>query len=400
MGLFPESMKNQNIMKKQSMLEAQRKYKFNWHTSIVSISEDVWNMCFKDNPTYNSYAYQKALENSAITGIVFHYITVSKNNTILSIATCFEHQVSLDIFATKTLSSCINFIRKFYKNFLTLRCFFAGHLTAVTDHTFGFNPSCDKTERYLLLREICNQIIAKSKQLHSQGTFIKEIPEQDFVFFKKTLAQKFIFVDSLPNTILSLNHSLPYSKQIRAKYRKLRKKRLRQFVDAGLVWEIQDNCENLSSIIEKMYLETFSRAEHKFEFLNRDYFNNVSKQLSNTFFILAKKQNEIVGFGFGLVETNSLKALYLGYDKQYGNIIYFNMFYRLIDEAFSRKKKYLLLGQTAYEFKQSLGAIFHRVYLGFHSHNKIVLLIVKKMNKYIFPEVKPMTKHIWKNTGG
>ena len=374
-------------------------FQFSWYTSINVISKDAWDKCFSNASTYNTYAYQKALEDSGIPGISFHYVLVSKNNIMLAIAVCFEYDLSLDVFINDPLKKCINFIKKFYKNFLTTKAFFVGHLTAVCDHTVGIDSSCNEIERRFLLTELGNQIMRKSKILHAKVTFIKEIPESELPLFHETLGKHFTFVESLPNAKLSLNHNLPYSAQIRKKYRSLRKNRLKQFTNAGLTWEICDDCENFSSIIEHMYLETLSRSKNKFECLNRNYFNNVSKNIPNTFFILIKKDYEVVGFVFNIVEENSLKALYLGYDEKYRGVIYFNILYRLIDEAFLRKKKHLLLGQTSYEAKQALGAVLNKIYVGFYTYNIVTLFILKKMRTFLFPKIKPMIRNVWRANG-
>lgn len=381
------------------MVKAKEELIFCWYNSITSIAEEDWNKCFQNKGTIGSYAYQKSVEISNPAGVQFHYLVAKQAGSIVAIVGCFEYKFPLETLMPQRLKALIEFIRKFYKQFFKLKIFFAGHLTSVGDHLFGFNIAHNQLNKMDVLAQLCKSITTKAKELKALITIIKEIPEVELTIFQQAIGSDFLFVHSLPDTYLKLDTDLSYTEQLRGKYKQLRNVRERKMTDAGITWEVHKKCTGYEDIIEKLYLEPLARSENKFESLNSSFFYYIGEYVEEAFFILAKKQNEIVGFALNSTSDNSLQALYLGYNGDYkDSALYFGLFYKTIDEAVARKKEYVWLGQTSYEVKSSMGAIISKLYLGVHVRNKLIKFILKRYNAVLFPEINLPIRNVWSDS--
>ena len=155
----------------------------------------------------------------------------------------------------------------------------------------------------------------------------------------------------------------------------------------GLKWEILDNCKPYAKKIEELYLKCLNKAQNKFEIMNATFFEKLGSNPKNCFFIICKKDDEVIGFSINTEDKKFTHGLYLGYEEEYRKSnIYFGIFYKFIDESIKRGKNIVYLGQTSYEAKSAIGAKLKQCYLGIYSYNKIIMFLVRKMKHILFPE--------------
>ena len=360
---------------------------FEWCESLASIAPSEWRRCFGRSGFYRSYDYHKAVEASAPKGVQFNYLLVRTLGAPLAIIGCFHYRLSLAVTATGIIRRIVDRIERWAPDLFTVSTFCVGQLTAVCDHLYGLDAVAVAT-RQAVIRESDQQIRARARELGCTLTMIKEIPLAERDFYAEAVGDRYVFVDSLPNTFLDIDPTRTYPAQIRSKYRNLYKKRTRVFRERGLRWQVVDGPITFERALEmeRLYLRVLSRSDSQFERLSADFFQRICGDFEPSFALLCLDGDELVGFSVNVEDEEQVCGLYLGYDDpEHSGQVYFNLLYKVIEVARQRGKRRLQLGQTSYEVKSTLGAEPARIYLGLEGHNRLLHYLLKKFGAQLFP---------------
>lgn len=376
-------------------------FSFRWETTIEAITHEDWNRCFQNRSPASSFEYNFSLENSLRNDYKFHYLIVENATHIVAIFGCFEFDYAIETLTKGIVRRIILAIKKSYPKFLTIKAFFAGHLTAVCDHLMGFDLNLlNENDQHLILLKAVEQIKKKAAEKKSAITIFKEFSKEEKEKYELLLNKDLVFAFSLPGAQLSLKPNVLYVDQIKSKYKNILKNRKNKFDSFNLKMELLYDAKPYKDDIYRMYRNLLAEAEVKFEMLNADFFVNVLEDVPNAFLIIVKQDDEkVVGFSFNLESDDSLYGLYMGYENRIRESnIYFNLFYKVIDEAIARNKEKIFLGQTSYDVKLGLGATLNDLYLGVHSNNKLMRFMLRNFKKYIFPKTKTKARNVWAKT--
>jgi len=106
-----------------------------------------------------------------------------------------------------------------------------------------------------------------------------------------------------------------------------------------------------------LYTQVFNQAKFKLVHLSPNYFEDVIKAETNSFYVDAWFLNEtMVSFACGFCLENEVEAHYIGFDyalnKEYE--LYQTILYSYIEQAILMTKTKINLGRTASEIKQRL----------------------------------------------
>ena len=362
---------------------------FSWARSVSDISTDDWSRCFAAHRFARSYAYQEAVEASAPSGVEFHYLLISKSDSIVAMVGCFRYRIPLSTTATGSARKAMGFCEGFFPELFSINGFFVGQLTAVCDHLFGFEQ-IPTPERASLLRLCEPAFLAKARSLGSSVILHKEIPQEDMEWAQEALGEDYVVAPSLPAMELKLESTEPFPKQLRKKYRNHYNRRRKQSDERGLTYEIHRGVldKEVADEMEHLYFQVLERSATQFERLSGDFFISLLERCSQASVVLCRDENKLVGFMVNVEAEQDFHGLYLGYDTAYRDAaVYFNLIYQSLDLALEKGYQSVHLGQTSYEVKSALGAHRTNLYLALRSKNPLIQFFLKTFSQHLFPEI-------------
>ncbi|MEW6606412.1 MAG: hypothetical protein AB1414_03000 [bacterium] len=365
--------------------------KLAWHESIETISETTWNTIFGIDTIVKSYHLMRLVERSKNDDFTIRYLTIHGDVGIKLILPCFLYRVRLDLFAKKTLKSIFEIVGRCFPRLITKKILFLGTPLSICDHLFGIkHPMNEEYQQTLILRAI-KEIKDKAKLERCDMVIIKEVRARELEKFKKFMIHEdFFWVESLPDSILPLiEQCKPFPTALRKKYRQEINRVLNTNTTHQFRWTITSTFSKYADQMHTLYENVFYKSKFKFEHLNVNFFKLIENELNNDVSTLLcfNKSDEVVIFVLLLDQQDSLIPLYMGIDymeRNNGNL-YFNCIYKIVSEAEQRGKKWVLFGQTSYEPKSHIGAVFERLYLGIWMRNPLLNLISRLFNKLLFP---------------
>ena len=362
---------------------------FSWAKSVSDISPDDWSRCFASHRFARSYAYQEAVEASAPSGVEFHYLLISKSDSIVAMVGCFRYRIPLSTTATGSARKVMGFCEGFFPELFSINGFFVGQLTAVCDHLFGFEQ-IPILERASLLRVCEPAFLAKARSLGSSVILHKEIPQEDMEWVQEALGEDYVVAPSLPAMELKLESTESFPKQLRKKYRNHYNRRRKQSDERGLTYEIHRGAisRELAGEMERLYFQVLERSATQFERLSGDFFISLLERCPKASVVLCRESTKLVGFMVNVEAEHDFHGLYLGYDTNYREAaVYFNLIYQSLELALEKGFQSIHLGQTSYEVKSALGAKRTNLYLALRSKNPWIQCFLKVFSHHLFPKV-------------
>ncbi|MGH9362664.1 MAG: GNAT family N-acetyltransferase, partial [Thermoanaerobaculia bacterium] len=155
-----------------------------------------------------------------------------------------------------------------------------------------------------------------------------------------------------------------YLSALSGRYRKLVRDRRQAFEAAGLTLE-RARPTPIAAELAELYANVWQRAPTRMAQLTPAFFRAVEDHLRDSFRLwVVRRQNRLIAFVCALHDRlsakgrNALLGLFLGLD--YGeneeHRLYWNLLYRLVEEAIAEGFDTLDLGRTALQAKAELGA--------------------------------------------
>lgn len=193
--------------------------------------------------------------------------------------------------------------------------------------------------------------------------------------------QGFVAAKGLPVPVLSIGPH--YYEALKSDRRNLLKRKLKKA--AALRYE---ECaglpDHLIARVYALYLNTWQKAELKFEKLTPEYFAN-TRHLSH--YLLFFLDDELIGFTQLLGKGRYLVNRYIGldYDKSRDYGLYFAMFIRAVEFGIREGFEQIELGATSYEFKRVLGARQIPTWNHYRHNNALVNWLLGKLRGVLEP---------------
>lgn len=370
-----------------------------WHGTIDAIAEQAWDRCFATMDVRKSYALQKAVEDSHLEGIDYHYLCIENAAVVVAIFPCFTFKISLTTVAPERVNEIVSKVRKYFPGFLFINSFVVGTPIAICESLIGVDEHRVNDDALEHLLAVANeQIRVRSVQLRAGLVLIKEFPAASLNLYRSNLFRDFLIAESPATTYLYVGEPgiSTYMGRLRNKYRSAMRIRLRNFRDSGLEWVRSDDFARYADRMHELYLEVRSRSSVQFETLTPLFFRTVSGLADGrSFALLCFAGDRLVAFELFLKDVNNLYPVYLGMDYRYRDTssLYFNCIYRIIREAEDTGKRVIELGQTSYEAKALLGAVAARLYLAVRHNNRLLHLLISLFKQAIFPPTQIPSRH-------
>lgn len=368
---------------------------YRWHDSINDFTEEEWTACFGEGETLRGYALQRAVEASNVVEQC-HYLRIERDGELVGIVSCFSLLYSLTDIASHGLQHAVRRIRKLYKHFLVTRIFIVGTPIATCDHMLGIpaflkGDPCDDIQALVV-----EAISARAAECKAALTCMKEFNRVEDERFSPLVKAHFLKCRSPDSTYLYTGKvdGDSYLENMKSRYRKLRRNRLKDSEKIGLVWK---RVEDFSPYIDRMhelYLNVLGRSYSRLEELTPQFFHAVIKNMpQQAYAMICFDGDKVVSFVLFL-EGRHLHPLYIGMDYAYRDAgsLYFNALYKVEEEAETKGYDYTELGQTAYDAKRSLGVVAAQRYFYVHARRAWLNALLRIGGKSLFPspDVPPM----------
>lgn len=376
---------------------------YHWENSISDISRTEWEACFPKTDVMKSYDFQHSVERSKLEFVKYHYLIIRSGEEVWAIIPCFEYSYSITDLANKPIRQAVSNMRKYFKNLFYVRMLVAGNPVATCKDMLGINPKFSEAlENRDIYQIVFNQVSQYSKDQGIGFIILKELQSGTYNLVKDALPENMTVVESPATTYLYTGEvdGLDYVSQMVSRYRKVFRKRRKNFEESNLRWE---KCTDFGQYAEQMhglYCNVLDKAAVKFETLTPEFFVEINRNLDkNSFAILCFEENRLVAFEL-ILSDDQLHPIYLGMDYDFVDSasLYFNCFYRVVEEAQERQLPYVEFGQTSYEAKVNLGAVVSRLYIGVMHNNPIVNKIIRLFKGHLFPATNiPKPKGVFRN---
>ena len=368
---------------------------FSWHSNVDEIKAE-WNLCFDNNRGMKSWELQKTCEASRLSQAEFQHLVVRDEKGVAMLLACCVLRISLVTVADPGIQKFIEGIRKIFPKFLYTRIFFLGSAFSSSDDLIGI---CDRKDAQRWTKEkmgkIFDEVIRRARSVSTSFVIAKELPIEDMEFLREKLGEKkFCFPESLPTAYLKTGEPGAYLKAINTRYRNKLKKRKATATEKNLYWTTgTEGFPHLDAMFD-LHSQIMDNADVQFERLHRPFFTEAHRwmqPMEKTFYTwgfqkLSDGKEKLICSEFIIPHGDTLYPVYTGFDYsiKHGSDLYFNAYYKLIEEAELRGYKNIHLGQTAYEVKAELGCTFTRLFLAVHHTNPVIFFFLKKLQKIFF----------------
>jgi predicted N-acyltransferase len=368
------------------------------YNSITEIEEEKWNGIVARNRIICSYRFLLAVEKSNINDCRYFYPIVYENDQIVAHTCIYSITTDLDTLTGEKIKKIINFIRKFWKNFLTIKTIECGTPVAPGNViSFANNIDKDLAFSYLVL---AIEGIAKIKKI---GVIVlRDFCDEETDFYDNLIIRRYKRVNNLPNTILKIkwNTFNEYLRNIKSYYRCKIIKKIKVAEKSELFFEISDKLSKHANQLQLLWLNVYNNAkEYKREILTKEFFINLEIYLNGKAkVILCKKDSIIVGFALLLLDDDTLRFMYSGIDyivnKEYS--VYFNSIYHVITKAITDGKKDIDAGLSTYLPKLELGAEMVNLFMYLKHTNKFLNPIITNLFNILTPKINIKNYNIFK----
>jgi hypothetical protein len=327
-----------------------------------------------------SFELQKAVELSNLPGVEHHYLVGSDATGPRCVLACFKGRVSVVTLASPKLQSWADSMKRFIPGFMDVSLFVLGSAVSTYGDLLGFKDVQDKSYwAPARVRSVLDEATRYGRSLRLGYFLLKELDEERRVLLQAAMGSKMMVTDSLPLARLQLQdpEQGPYPDTICSKYRNKYKKRVSLAAETGITWEVRHDCVGLEDRVYDLYCQVLNHSDYVFERVNKDFFLRVPEVFgSRAFYILGfhGEEKKLISVELVLVDAGGLEPFYSGFDysQKYQSDVYFNAFYRVIEETEKRGFRHLSLGQTAYEVKAELGATCSKLYIGVYHANPVI----------------------------
>jgi predicted N-acyltransferase len=378
-------------------------------SSITEIDPGLWDNLNIDNDYFKSHEFISIIESSDIENSVFWYLLFYSGNEIIGAAVLCSFIISLDLFIDEKTKKAIKLIRTLFPRFLMIRCLFCGLPVSIGKDAVLIKNMHYKEEFFMELVKT-SKIIARENK--AKIINFKEFYSENSYGLSSDDLEGFISSWSIPYMVFKIEWKsyADYLQDMRYTYRRQVRQNLaradfmavgyrnvRLDVDHAFI-ELMKPAELDPDMLFSQYMNVMSRAEAVLETLNRNFFANFLNRSSCSKVIVLKKEELILGHAIIIEEGQKLTFMLVGiledYRKKYDT--YFNLVNAVIAYGINGNFKEIFLGQTSYYVKSRIGGKIKPMIIFNYSPDKWIHLILKILNRIIFPELKPVTHHVFK----
>ncbi len=334
-------------------------YSVTFVNAASDIPPSLWDRCFK--PPVEGLWWYETLDRSGLDEqFTFLYGLIYREGTVVGIAPVFFMRVPIDLVAPDIFVPLLRFVGRAIPSVLYQKTLFVGSPCS-DEGVIGLLPGENREDALL-----CVQDAVQAEARRRKVPFIvwKDFPDDHATDLNGLVTERKLFkVVSFPSTVVSLpavRKKENYFASLKASRRQNLKRKLRHsacLVDVDI--EIVRNPDSVTlTEIFNLFWQTYSKAEMKFERLNRAFFDVVAQQKPAVFIVLREKtSNDMVAFMlcFDMGERLINKFIGIDYARPKEWLLYFRLWEAMIEWSLTEKFTSVQSGQTAYAPKIEMG---------------------------------------------
>lgn len=318
----------------------------------------LWEVGFA--PPLEGVWWYRGLEASGLEDqFSFSYAVVEDEGRPVALAPMFIADIPMEMVAPEWVMPALRFIGRLVPGVMAQRTLFVGSPFS-DEGTMGFMPGVDRAAALLAVARAMDRIAREQKAWMLVWKDFPDTvkPEMD-VMAKRA---GFFATVGYPGTVVRFtsDRRADYEAGMKPSHRHNLRKRLRRSAEAATLATdvIQHPDEATLDEIFGLFMQTYSRAETKFERLDRRYFE-VFAALPQAYFLIQREaaSGAMVAFMLCLKSGDLVINKFIGLD--YGRDRDWSLYFRLtsaaVDWALSIGAKALQSGQTGYRPKLELG---------------------------------------------
>jgi len=334
--------------------------------SLQDIDKQQWNACFSGE--VENYDYLLAIEESALAGFSFRYLTVWSGRALQSATPRFLTHYSLDTTVQEVGRKLTTRIKSAFPKPLTHKLACIGS-PCTECGVIGFHPQ----EKRELIAEmlICFETYAQSQSCHLLG--IKDIPEPFQRRFDERFQNvKFSTMAGMPTASLDIDFTSidKYLSRLSSSTRKDMRRKLRSL--DRLRVECRTNINDVLAKIMTLYHDMRNRSEWQFEELTPGYLQGVLARMpERSFCVLYYAGDGLLAANFLIHDERTLIDKFFCMNGKLGREyhLYFLSWFTNIRYCLEHGLIRYQSGQAYYENKLRLGSRLTRNTIYFKHRN-------------------------------
>lgn len=253
-----------------------------------------------------------------------------------------------------------------------------------------------QADRKAVLSDLCQLMDELAKSDRARVIVLKEFDDEECADISSVEQFGYRRADSLPLNLMHPQHSDfdSYLAGFRSSKRRDIRKSLKRLQNAGLKKRNTSDPDEIerkfTSEVHDLYRTVFERSETKLEFLPREFFLEVPRQLpDNCNFTFLLDGETVCAFAVNLFSKDSYYGLFTGvdYKRNSDSHLYFNLMFAGLADALRRNVSTFFAGQGADAVKQSkLSCHQKRLYFYVKGTRPPIRLALRMLFKHFFPE--------------
>ncbi|MEI8349652.1 MAG: GNAT family N-acetyltransferase [Candidatus Omnitrophota bacterium] len=369
------------------MLKDDAMLNFTVTDTLDNIPQNTWDRLFGYD-LIESYGYHKTLHEAKLNEFATYYLIGKRNDATVAIIPFFTMEFSFTTLIRGPLQRIVFGIRKFYKNFLTMKIVFIGSPT-----TESFHIGVAETEnKNCIIDHAYKKIETFSRTHHINTILFYNLTNADQSLMKHLLNNGFAGMEDFPGARLEIQaKSLDeYIAHLGSSTRKDIRRKLRKSTQAAVLeTEIRETVDGIIDDLYKLYLNNFNESDIHFEILTPEFFTKLCHNMPGIVKCFVTRHNgKIVAFNMCFVKGNFCIDKFIGLD--YTVALQYNLYYTTIcyniDWCIKNGIRYYQPGQGDYDAKIRLGAKLIPLYIFIKSFNPLLNFFMKPIIQLTQPK--------------
>ena len=272
----------------------------------------AWERVFRKK--CKDHRYYEIVDETLDGGFEHHYVLLEdRSGTVRTVQPVFLVRQSVVEGVPGKIRSVVDFVRKTFPHFLTMRVLMVGCAAGAGD--LG---ACDEKDEAWVAKALHASLRTCARQNKASLVVLKDFPAKYRPALESLRTNGYARIPSMPMTRLGL-HYRDWDEYFRTLSKATRKDLRRKFRKVERAPKIETEVVNdITPYIDEiypLYLQVHERSPLKFETLTKDYFRAIGQRMpERARFFIWRQKGEIVAFSFCLVCDDGIYDECIGLD--------------------------------------------------------------------------------------
>lgn len=359
-------------------------------SSIHEVPEALWDGLLDEDRPFHRHRFLRAVEDARVEDARFWYLIFFAGERLerpVATAALSAFTVSLDLFLGRRAQRVVERLRRRSPRLLRLDVLVCGlPVSFGQSNLVVADSSCAAAVLALLAQEM--DAIARAEGL--RYLCVKEFRPSDLDVFSGLEPLGFFRGHSLPAMSMAIPWSSfdEYLASLRHPYRRRIRKSRAKLDQAPILGGPELVTPKR---FHQLYSNVMARAETRLELLNEAFFEQLWSEMGTDLQILAVQQDgEILAAALLMRTGATLRFVLVGLPEveRTEEDVYLNLLYAIVEQAIRQGCRTLVLGQTAYWSKQSIGGVPEPEYLYFKASDRRLHVVLRLLRGVLFPRLR------------